>query len=410
MPPLQARGELRGRGRGRLRGHGRSGPPADPPARRAGRGTSAGDGGAPVPPAQGRRDGGGDRRQSGGAPLPAGRGSAVGRRRFRARDRPPPGHEERPRGALLPPFPRCRKSVSTVRRRRTPPEQGAVRASRRKRARTLDARGLRSRRSLGIFAPGPLSRGVRDGGNGLLRLLPRRPAPSRRPDASAGRRDHRELPAPGHPRVRACGVAATPPARRPRLRRWGDVHLLAEFTPRHGAFVPPLRPGRVRSWGTRPRGGGRGRVDGRQRLFRGRGSGGVSPRFRVRAAPGVSVPGAGPSCHSDAGVLLEEMPVLPRGGRSHPPVPGDGPGNVSNASAGVVRPVRRPAVSPDGQRDPGRHPPVDGGRGERAARLIMARVRPFRTGTARTGVRLLAGRRGMLDASTGAGERLAAAS
>ena len=98
----------------------------------------------------------------------------------------------------------------------------------------MDARRLRSRGSLRVFAPGPLSRGVREGGNGLLRLLPRRPPPSRRPDASARCRDLRELPAPGPPRLRTCGVAAPPSARRPRLRRWGDVHLLEEFPPRHG--------------------------------------------------------------------------------------------------------------------------------------------------------------------------------
>ena len=274
----------------------------------------------------------------------------------------------------------------------------------------MDARRLRPRGSLRVFSPGPLSRGVREGGNGLLGILPRRPPPPRRPDASARRRDLRELPAPGPPRVRACGVAAPPPARRPRLRRWGDVHLLEEFPPRHGAFVPPLRPGRVRSGGACARRDRRGRVDGRRPLFQGWESGGVPPRFRVRAAPGVSVPGAGPPRRRVAGMLLEEMPVLPRGGRPHPSVPGGGPGDVPHASAGVVRSVRRPAISSDGQRDPGRHPPVDGGRGERAARPFVARVRPLRAGTARTGVRLLAGRGGVLDASAGAGERLAAAS
>ena len=92
----------------------------------------------------------------------------------------------------------------------------------------MDARRLRARGSLRVFAPGPLSRGVRESGNDLLGLLSRRPPPPRRPDASARDRHLRELPAPDPPRLRACGVAATPPARRPRLRRRGDVHLLEE--------------------------------------------------------------------------------------------------------------------------------------------------------------------------------------
>ena len=249
---------------------------------------------------------------------------------------------------------------------------------------------------LSEYSPGDLSlRGVREGGNGLLRLLPRRPPPSRRPDASARRRDLRELPAPGLPRVRACGV----PLRRllPGVPVYGGGGMFTSWRSSlrgmDRSFLPFDRVG-FGPGGARPRRGGPGRVVGRRRLFRGRGSGGVPPRFRVRAAPGVSVPGAGPPGHRDAGVLLEEMPVLPRGGRPHPSVPGDGPGDVPHASAGVVRSVRRPAVSPDGQRDPGRHPPVDGGRGERAARPFVARVRPLRAGTARTGVRRLAGRGG----------------
>ena len=43
-----------------------------------------------------------------------------------------------------------------------------------------------------------------------------------------GCRDFRELPAPGPPRIRTGGDAATPPARRPRLRRRWDVHFLEE--------------------------------------------------------------------------------------------------------------------------------------------------------------------------------------
>ena len=274
----------------------------------------------------------------------------------------------------------------------------------------MDARRLRAWGTLGFFVPRPLSRGVREDGNGLLRLLRRRPPSFRRADAPARGRDLGELQAPGPSRLRAGGIAPPPPARRPRLRRRRDVHLLEAFTSRHGACVPPLRPGRVRPGGECPRRGGWGRIDGRRRLFRGRERGGVPPRFRVRAAPGVSVPGAGPPRRRDAGVLLEEMPVLPRGGCPHSSVPGGGRGDVPRAAAGVVRSVRHPAVSPDGQRDPGRRSPVDGGPGKRAARHFVARVRPLRAGTARAGVRLVAGRGGLLDASAWAGERLAAAS
>ena len=187
----------------------------------------------------------------------------------------------------------------------------------------MDARRLRPRGSLRILSRGPLPRGVREGGNGLLRLLPRRPPPPRRPDASARRRDLRELPAPGPPRVRACGVAATPPARRPRLRRRRDVHLLEKFPPRHGDVrsSPSTGSGSARGSVPSPRWpGARRRTEASSSrmgkrwnsspISGSRRSGSISPRSRSSPSPR-----RGDATGGDAGSVPRRSPPSIRTGR-----------------------------------------------------------------------------------------------